>query len=183
MSCSHRGVHRVRQWAAGITMAAGAAVSAAMLGMTSAPCANADTGGEVIDQAIANQTQGVSVLDAAPTALLGAQESSLLDTQVTAIQENPFFTEILSAQANLPVADQTFLADADQTLVTATQGVLSADDAFVAADQAGELSSPATSLPAALGLLDADLGLLPAAFEAQFATIAADLASDVGLSF
>ena len=121
---------------------------------------------EVIGQAIADLNQGTAVLDAAPTADLSARQA---DTLVNSENLNTELVSPLSQMATLQdefsATDQTFLANADEQLVTAAANMLSADQAFVAADQAGELSGSSfnsvdlTLIDGALGLLSADLNV------------------------
>jgi hypothetical protein len=172
--------YRVRPWGTGAGVTVGALVAAALIGVANAPGARADTPEDVLDQAIQDLMQGTSVLDAAPTASLSAQQASLLaDQEMLGTQLDPLLTQIGSAEAGLSAADQTFLADADQQFVVAAQGVLSADQGFVAADQAGNLSGSGF-LPADLTVVEADLGLLYADFDVFGAGIAAAFDPDIG---
>jgi hypothetical protein len=146
---------------------------------------------DVIGQAIADLNQGTAVLDAAPTADLSARQA---DTLANSENLNTELVSPLSQMATLQdefsAADQTYLANADEQLVTAAANMLSADQAFVAADQAGELSGSSfnstdlTLIDGALGLLSADLNVGGAEFFALFTggldpSSAADLAASL----
>jgi hypothetical protein len=153
----YRTARRNHLWGVGIGMAA---TAAAMIGMGTA---HADTPDDVIDQAITDLNQGAALVDAAPTAGVSAQDAGLLSEQASiGSQEDQVITDIGTSQEGLSAADQTFLANADEQLVTAAQSVLSADQAIVAADKAGDLSSSFTSVD--LTALVADTGLLSADF-------------------
>ncbi|HXO81067.1 MAG TPA: hypothetical protein VN856_14380 [Mycobacterium sp.] len=124
------------------------------------------TPSDVIGQAIADLNQGTALLDAAPIADLSARQA---DTLANSENLNTELVSPLSQMATLQddfsATDQTFLANADEQLVTAAANMLSADQAFVAADQAGELSGSSfnsvdlTLIDGALGLLSADLNV------------------------
>lgn len=178
MISSFRTASGVRRWATGVSLA-GAAVAAAMIGSV----AHADTPDDVMDQAIQVLMQGTSVLDAAPTADLGAQQAEFLAHQATAAATfDPLLTQIASAEDGLSAADQTFLATADEQFVTAAQGILSADQAFVLADQAGQLSGSGF-LPADLPVIEADVGLLSADFDVLGAVLLTAFDPDLGSLF
>jgi len=90
---------------------------------------------DVIDQAVLDLNHGAAVLDAAPTADLSAKQADDLANQVTlSSQLDSALDHLRTAQDGLSAADQTFLGDADEQLVSASQNILSADQAFVAAD-------------------------------------------------
>jgi hypothetical protein len=72
MISNRRTIRRVRQWSTGVGLAGAAAAAAAMIGTGAA---HADAPDDVIDQAIQYLNQGDSVLDAAPTADLSAQQA------------------------------------------------------------------------------------------------------------
>jgi len=128
-----------------------------MVGMAGAPAACADTTDDVIGQAVTDLNQANAVLDAAPTADLNTQQADFLLFAQDANQDS--FLEQIGAQQDLASAsDQTFLAGADEQLVTAAQSVLSADQAFVTADQAGDLSSTGFN-SVDLAVLESDFGL------------------------
>jgi hypothetical protein len=146
---------------------------------------------DVIGQAIADLNQGTAELDAAPTADLSARQA---DTLANAENLNTELVSPLSQMATFQdgfsAADQTYLASADEQLVTAAANMLSADQAFVAADQAGELSGSSfnstdlTLIDSALGLLSADLNVGGAEFFALFTggldpSSAADIAASL----
>jgi hypothetical protein len=147
------------------------------------------TPSDVIGQAIADLNQGTALLDAAPTADLSARQAdTLADTENLNTELVSPLSQMATLQDEFSATDQTFLANADEQLVTAAANMLSADQAFVAADQAGELSGSSlnstdlTLIDGALGLLSADLNVGGAEFFALFTggldpSSAADLAA------
>ena len=135
----------------------------------------------MIDQAVTELNQGTAVLDAAPTADLGTDWAQYLSNQETSIPVlESGLTQIGAIQEGESAADQTFLANADEHLVTAAQNILTADQGIVAADQAGDLSGNLASNPADLPLIDADFALFTADFTALGDTILAGFFPDVG---
>jgi len=163
-------------------------VSAAATDLATSASATPD---DVIGQAIADLNQGTAVLDAAPTADLSARQA---DTLANSENLNTELVSPLSQMATLQdgfsAADQTYLANADEQLVTAAANMLSADQAFVAADQAGDLSGSSlnstdlTLIDGALGLLSADFHVGGAELFALFTgglepSSAADLAASL----
>jgi hypothetical protein len=171
---AHRSACLTHRLGVGIGVAVAAA---AIIGMGTA---RADTPDDVIDQAILELNQGAALLDAAPTADLSAQQAGILSEQVSVvIQEDPLITAIGTSQEGLSAADQTFLANADEQLVTAAQNLLSADQAFVAADQAGDLSGRGFASLDLTAFL-ADGGLLSATFNSIADTFLATAFPDIG---
>jgi hypothetical protein len=176
---NHRTTCQALRWGVGIgTAAAAAAAAAAMIGIGTA---HADTPDDVIGQAVLDLNQGAAVLDAAPTADLSAEQANVLAEQATFSShiDSVLDGELRSAQDGLSAGDQTFLANVDEQLVSASQNILSADQAFVAADQAGDLSGSGFA-SADLTLIEADLGLIPAAFDVAGANLLAELDPDIG---
>ena len=180
---NRRTTGQARLWAGGIGMAA----AAAMIGMGTA---HADTTDEVIGQAVSDLNQGNALLDAAPTTDLSAQQADFLLIAQGA-NETSFLTDIGTQQDLTSASDQTFLASADEQLVTAAQNVLSTDQAFITADQAGDLSSSGFN-SVDLGVLEADFGLggaelnvigdsILAAFDPNIGTDAAASVADPGI--
>lgn len=158
------------------TTSAGAATDVAASAASAAA-----TPGDVIGQAITDLNQGTAVLDAAPTADLGTQWAQYLGNQETSIPVlESGLTQIGSIQDGESAGDQTFLANADEQLVTAAQNILTADQGIVAADQAGDLSGNLASNPADLPLIDADFTLFTADFTAIGDTILAGFFPDLG---
>jgi hypothetical protein len=157
---------------------------------TSATSATA-TPDDVIGQAIADLNQGTAVLDAAPIADLSARQAdTLADSENLNTELVSPLSQMATLQDEFSATDQTFLANADEQLVTAAANMLQADQAFVAADQAGELSGSSfnstdlTLIEGALGLLSADLNVGGAEFFALLTggldpSSAADLASSL----
>lgn len=165
----------VRNWAAGVGLAGGAAVAAAMIGMGSA---HADTPDDVLDQAVTLIDEGDALLATAPTADLGTESAGLLSRQENLGGLDSDLSQLASLQDQLTPTDQTFLASADEQFVSAAQNVLSADQAFVAADQAGELAGSGGNLTD-LTVLFADLGLIGADFNVTGDEIIAALTGGV----
>lgn len=174
-------VRSARRWRFALSVAAGAVGAAAMLGLSEAGDAHADSGSDVLGQAGADLTQATQVLDGAPTASLDAEELSLLTGQESLQTDQA--TALLSAQesflSGLPAADQADLSAADTQLADAFQGILTADQTFVAVDQAGDLTG-LTGLTDQLGIIDADFSVLPADFNVVVADIGAGFASMLG---
>jgi hypothetical protein len=163
------------RWRIALGVSVGAVAAAAMLGLSEAADAHADSASDVLGQAGADLTQATSVLDGAPEASLDAQQLSFLTGQEM-LQTGPASALLADQESffsGLPTADQADLTGADDQLAQALQGVLSADQAFVAADQAGDLSGTGL-LSADLGVLDADISILPADFHIAFADAAVE---------
>jgi hypothetical protein len=177
-------VSTARPWRVALWIGAGAMAAAAMLGFTEAGDAHADTSSDVLGQAGADLAQATQVLDAAPTASLGAEQATLLAEQES-LQSDSAATLLSSQeslQSGLPVADQSFLTGVDDQLTQAYQGLLNADQAFVVADQAGDLSSATGLVPADFGVIDADFSLLGADVNTVFADVGAEFANLFDLS-
>jgi hypothetical protein len=172
---------RPRPWRIALGISAGAIAAAAMLGLSEAADAHADTGGDILDQAGADLTQATQVLDGAPTASLDAQELALLTGQESVQTDQA--TALLSAQETvfneLPAADQADLTTADTQLADAFQGILTADQTFATADQAGDLTG-LTGFTDELGVIDADFSVLPADFNVVVADVGAEFANVFG---
>jgi hypothetical protein len=165
-----------RQWHIGAGLVGAGAAALITMGT-----AHADTPDDVIGQAMLDLNQGAALLDAAPTVDLSAKQAELLMSQATLSTEVSSTLHLLeSGQDGLSANVQTFLADADEQLVSAAQNMLSADQAFIAADQAGELSGSGLAAPD-LAFLNADLGFLGAAFDVTGASILAQLDPYIGL--
>jgi hypothetical protein len=119
---------------------------------------------DVIGQAIADLNQGTAALDAAPTADLSARQAdTLADSENLNTELDSPLSQMATLQDGFSAADQTYLANADEQLVTAAANMLSADQAFVTADQAGDLSGSSLN-STDLTLIDSALGLLTADF-------------------
>ncbi|MGA8327856.1 MAG: hypothetical protein WB777_00985 [Mycobacterium sp.] len=177
-------IRRARRWRIAVGMSAGAVAVAAVLGLSEAAYAHADTGSDVLGQATADLSQATELLDGAPEASLDAQQAAILSEQelFQTGSASSLITEQDSVVSGLPAADQADLTGADDQLTQAYQAVLTADQAFVTADQAGDLSSVQGALPVDLGVLDADIGLDGAAFNTAFADIGAEFANFFDLS-
>ena len=177
-------IRQVRRWRIALGISAGAVAAAAMLGLSEAANAHADSGSDVLGQAGVDLTQATQVLDGAPEASLDAQQLAILTGQemLQTGSASSLLTEQDSVVSGLPAADQADLTGVDDQLTQAYQAVLSADQAFVAADQAGDLSTVQGALPVDLGVLDADFGLDGAAFNSAFADIGAEFANFFDIS-
>jgi hypothetical protein len=177
-------VSAARRWRIALGMSAGAVAAAAVLGLSEAADAHADTGGDVLGQATADLSQATQLLDGAPEASLDAQQLAVLTGQemLQTGAASSIITDQDSVVSGLPAADQADLTGVDDQLTQAYQGVLDADQAFVAADQAGDLSSLQGSLPVDLGVVDADFGLLGADVNTAFADIGAEFVNVFDLS-
>jgi hypothetical protein len=171
-------IRQVRRWRIALGISVGAVAAAAMLGLSEAADAHADTGSDVLGQAGADLSQATQVLDGAPEASLDAQQLAVLTGQemLQTGSESTVLSDQESLLSGLPTADQADLTGVDDQLAQAYQGVLDADQAFVAADQAGDLSGTGL-LPADLGVIDADFGVVAADFNAVFADIGAEFAN------
>ena len=174
MISSHRTVRCVRQWSSGAGLAAAAA---AMIGMGTA---HADTPDDEIGQAISDLNQGGAVLATADTADLGTRSAGVLAAQESIpTSVGPGLTQLETLQDGLSSGDQTYLANADEQLVTAAQNLISGDQAFVAADQAGQLTGNGF-LPADLPPIEDSFGLFSAEWHALGATFAAIVDPSIG---
>jgi hypothetical protein len=176
-------VHQARRWGILVGMGAGAVVAAAVIGVSGAADAHADTVGDVLGQAGTDLTDATQVLDGAPTTSLDAAEAALLADQ-EALQTGAASTllaEQESIQSELPAADAQGFTGVDTQLADAYQGILNADQAFVAADQAGDLAS-VTGLMDQLGVADADFAAIPASFDLAATDIGAEVANLFGIT-
>jgi hypothetical protein len=149
---NHRTTRQARRWGVAI----GTAAAVAMIGMGTA---HADTPDDVIGQAVLDLNQGAAALDAAPTADLSTEQAHVLAEQATfsSQMESLFDDDLRVDQDGLSAGDQTFLANVDEQLVSASQNILSADQ-----------------------VIEADLGLIPAAFDVAGANILAELDPNIG---
>jgi hypothetical protein len=174
---------QARPWRIALGMGVGAIGAAAMLGLSEAADAHADSGSDVLGQAGMDLTQATSVLDGAPQASLDAEELSFLTGQES-LQTDELSTLLAgqeSLQSGLPAADQADLSAADTQLTDAFQGILTADQTFATADQAGDLSG-LTGLSDQFGVIDADFGVLGADFNTVFADVGAEFANAFDIS-
>jgi hypothetical protein len=180
---NHPRVRRPRPWRIALGMGAGAVAAAAMLGLSEAADAHADSGSDILGQAGADLTQATQVLDGAPTASLDAEELMLLTGQesLQTDQATTLLDMQESLQSGLPAADQADLTGADTQLADAFQGILTADQTFATADQAGDLTG-LTGLTDQLGVIDADFAVLPADFNVIVTDIGAEFANAFDLS-
>jgi hypothetical protein len=176
-------VHQARRWGTILGMGAGAVVAAAVIGVSSAADAHADTGSDVLGQAGTDLTDATTVLDGAPTTSLDAAQAAFLSGQES-LQTGAASTLLAdqeSLQSGLPAADQTEFGTVDTQLVDAYQGLLNADQTFVAADQAGDLTG-LTGLTDEFDVIGADIGILPADFNVTAADIGAEVANLFGIT-
>ena len=162
----------VRRWVAGVGVAGGAAVAAALVGTT---VARADTIDLFLSQAEGDMTQVATLfsgLDSSSAQLVSSFDSQeALIAQLQTQQDT--FSEALQSSSQL--------VNADQQLSTASGELLAASQTFVNAVDAGDLPLSATEsltdkltgLDAAFGFLNAEIfQVLPAEFGAGFATVA-----------
>jgi hypothetical protein len=166
----------VSRWAAGVGLAGGAAVTAAMIGTS---IARADTFDAFLIQAEGDMAQTATLfsgLDSAsmptlPQVIADFQSQDALISQIQAQQDT--FSEALQSSSQL--------IDADQQLANASGEVVAASQTLVNAINAGDLpfsatesfSDKITGLEAAFGFLNAELlQALPAEFDAGFVTVA-----------
>ena len=135
-------IRQVRRWRIALGMSAGAVAAAALLSLSEAANAHADSGSDVLGQAGMDLAQATSVLDGAPEASLNAEELSFLTGQESLQTDelSALLSGQESLQSGLPAADQADLSAADTQLTDAFQGILTADQTFATADQAGDLS-------------------------------------------
>jgi hypothetical protein len=176
-------VHQARRWGTILGMGAGAVVAAAVIGVSSAADAHADTGSDVLGQAGTDLTDATTALDGAPTTSLDAAELSFLDAQES-LQTGAASTLLAdqeSIQSELPAADAQGFTGVDTQLTDAYQAILNADQTFVAADQAGDLGS-VTGLMDELGVADADFAAIPASFDLAATDIGAEVANLFGIT-
>jgi hypothetical protein len=108
-------VDRARRRRIALGVSAGAIAAAAMVGLSEAADAHADSGIDVLGQAGTDLTQATSLLDGAPEASLDAQQLAVLTGQEL-IQTGPA-SSLLSTQesffSSLPTADQADLTGVD----------------------------------------------------------------------
>jgi hypothetical protein len=181
MSSDTRTARNNRRWAVGIGVA-GAALTAVIFGLASAPSARADTPEDVLGQASQYLAQASLVLEQAPTATLDAQQIAALTPEEDLLSTSQSFDSFLETdQAELPAADQAGLTDVDQSLLQADHGLLEAAQGFLAADQAGDLSNFASALPTTLATVDADFGLLGAMLNVGAAELGAEFFNAIGV--
>jgi hypothetical protein len=176
-------VHQTRRWGIFLGMGAGAVVAAAMIGVSGAADAHADTVGDVLGQAGTDLTDATQVLDGAPTASLDAAEAAFLASQesLQTGSASALIADQEMLQSGLPAADQSDLTNVDTQLVDAYQGILNADQTFVAADQAGDLTG-LTGLTDEFDVVGADFAVLPADFNVTAADIGAEVANLFGIT-
>ena len=158
MSSKPRTARHARRWGFGVGVA-GAAVTAAMIGVASAPVGRADTPDDVLGPSHSRLGASGPGVRAGPQASLDAHQIAALTPEENLIATSESFTSSLEAdQAGLPAADQAGLAEADLAVLQADKGILDAAQGFLAADQAGELANWASGLPTDFATLDAEFG-------------------------
>jgi hypothetical protein len=176
-------VHQARRWGTFLGMGAGAVVAAAVIGVSSAADAHADTGSDGLGQAGTDLTDATTLLDGAPTTSLDAAELSFLDTQES-LQTggaSMLLASQESLQAGLPAADAQGFSGVDTQLTDAYQAILNADQTFVTADQAGDLTG-LTGLTDEFGVVDADFAAIPTSFDLVATDIGAEVANLFGIT-
>lgn len=170
----------VRRWAAGVALAGGAAVAAAMIG-TAGPAAHADVLDDLLIQAEGDLNDAATLYSGIDASLLPAQQAANIGSEVSALQgEADLISQIQTQQDALPDALQTStqLVDADNQLATASGDLLSAMNAYVNAADAGDYATGATLSGDVTGYFDRlDLAgsgvfqVLPAELNAEFTTL------------
>jgi hypothetical protein len=176
-------VDPARRWGILVGIGAGAVMAAAVIGVSSAADAHADTGSDVLGQAGTDLTDATQVLDGAPTTSLDAEEATFLADQesLQTGAASSLLASQESIQSALPAADAQDFAGVDTQLTDAYQAILNADQAFVTADQAGDLGS-VTGLMDQLGVVDADFAAIPAGFDLAATDIGAEVANLFGIT-
>jgi hypothetical protein len=166
----------VRRWTAGVSLAGGTAVAAAMVG---ASIAHADVIDEFLLQAEDNLSATASLFSGLDSSSLPSdagfisslESEGALISQIQAQQDT--FSDALQSSSQLVNADQQ-LADASGELVSSSQTLVNAINAGdLPLSVTESFSDKVTGLEAAFGFLNADLlQLLPAEINAAFVTIA-----------
>ena len=166
----------VSRWVASVGLAGGAAVTAAMIGTSTA---RADTFDDFLIQAEGDMAQTATLfsgLDSSsiptlPQVIADFQSQDALISQIQAQQDT--FSEALQSSSQLIGADQQ-LANASGEVVAASQtlvNALNAGDLPLSATET--FTDKVTGLEAAFGFLNAELlQALPAEFNAAFVTVA-----------
>jgi hypothetical protein len=121
---NHRHGRRPRPWRIALGMGAGAVAAAAMLGLSAAGDAHADTASDVLGQAGADLAQATQVLDGAPEVSLDAEQLTVLTGQesLQTDSEAAILSGQESFQSGLPAADQADLTGVDDQLAQAYLG-------------------------------------------------------------
>jgi hypothetical protein len=172
----------VRRW--GVGLAGGAALAAAMIGMSTA---HADSLDELLIQAEGDINGAATLYSGIDPSLLDAHQAANQLGEVSALQnEADLISQIQSQQDALPEALQgsSQLLGDDQQLATASGDLLSAMNTFVSAADAGDfaagqtttLAGDVTGYFAKLDFAGAELfQVLPAELNAEFATVFAPI--------
>jgi hypothetical protein len=182
--------NRVRRW--GVGLSGGAALAAAMIGMSTA---HADTLDELLIQAEGDLNDAATLYSGIDPSLLPALQAANIGGEVSALQnEADLISQIQSQQDALPEALQSssqLLGD-DQQLATASGDLLSAMNTFVNAADAGDfatgqtttLAGELTGYFAKLDVAGTELfQVLPAELNAEFATVFAPIDAEFATAF
>lgn len=181
---------RGRSWRVGL--AGGAALAAAMIGMSTA---HADTLDELLVQAEGDINDAATLYSGIDPSLLPAQQAANIGGEVSALQgEAGLISQIQSQQDALPEALQgsSQLLSTDQQLATASGDLLSAMNTFVNAADAGDfatgqtttLAGDLTGYFAKLDVAGVELfQVLPAEINAEFATVFAPIDAEFATAF
>jgi hypothetical protein len=169
----------VRRWAAGVSLAGGVAVAAAMIGATEAPAARADVIDDLMMQSEGDLNDAATLYSGVDAALLPATQAADIGKEVTALQgEAGLVSQIQAQQDALSEALQTNsqLVGADNQLATASGDLLSAMNALVNDVDAGDyVTGFPTTLSSYLDRLDFAYAeafqFLPAVLNSEFTTV------------
>jgi hypothetical protein len=170
---------RVRRWAAGMGLAGGAAVAAAMIGAAGAPAARADVIDDLLIQSEGDINDAAALYSGIDAAELPAKQAADIAGVVTALQNQAgLVSQIQSQQDALPEALQSNsqLVAADNQLATASGDLLSATNAYVNDADAGDyVTGYASTLTSYFDRLDYVYAevfqVLPATLNAEFTTL------------
>jgi hypothetical protein len=169
----------VRRWAAGVGLAGGAAIAAAMIGAVGAPAARADVIDDLLIQSEGDINDAATLYSGIDASELPAKQAADIAGVVSALQNQAgLVSQIQSQQDALPEALQSSsqLVAADNQLATASGDLLSAMNAYVNDADAGDYvtgyASTLTSYFDRLDFVYAEVfQVLPAELNAEFTTL------------
>lgn len=174
-------ISSVRRWTAGVGLAGGAAVAAAMIGAAGTPTARADVIDDLLIQAEGDFTDAATLYSGIDASLLPARQAGNIDGEVSALQtEGDLIAEVQSQQDALPEAlhSSSQLVSADNQLASASGDLLSAVNGYVNAADAGDYATGASFSGELTGYFDrldvvyAEVfQFLPAALNSEFTTL------------
>ncbi|UVO12024.1 hypothetical protein NM962_19290 [Mycobacterium sp. SVM_VP21] len=173
--------NNAQRWAAGVTLAGGAAVAAAMIGAAGMPAARADSIDDPLTQAEGNFNDAATRYSGIDASLLPAHQAANIGVEVSDLHNQAdLVSQIQSQQDGLSETLQTNpqLAAADNQLATASGDLLSAVNASVNAADAGDYATGATLSGEVTGYFDRlnlagteIFQVLPAELNAEFTTL------------